>query len=414
MGRLTAIGVKNAKPGRHADGHGLYLYVRDTGSRSWVLRLMIDGKRQDLGLGPIEKLSLAQARIKAAEQRTKLKTDADPGEEVAGPEAPTLPVKKAGPPVPTFREAALACHATMKAGWKNQHHAKTWLTSLEIHIFKHIGNASVDAITSVMVRDALAPTWLEMPETSRRILQRIRTILDYAHIQGWCPTEANLRSVPRGLPRQPVEENHFAAMPYADMPAFMKRLEDGPPSAGRDALMFTILNATRSGETRLAKWPEFDLQARTWTIPAKRMKMGKQHIVPLTPPALAILTRRWPLRATDDGFVFSSHGKKPLSDMTMTKAMRDLGIAKLTVHGFRSSFTDWAAERTRFRKEVVDKALAHKLTDSVEAAYRRTDFFEKRRQLMATWANYLTRRRSRFWTILRWPLSFFARLRARL
>ncbi len=407
MGALTAIQVKNARPGRHADGKGLYLYVRDTGSKSWILRLMIDGKRQDLGLGPVEKLSLAQARLKAAEQRSKLKIAAQQDQATVPEAQPLLDV-------PSFREAAKACHTAIKAGWKNQHHSDSWIASLEMHIFRHIGDDRVDAVTSVMVRDALAPIWLKMPETARRILQRIRTVLDYAHIQGWCPTEANLRSVTRGLPRQPVEENHFAAMPYADVPAFIQRLEARPASAGRDALMFTIFNAVRSGEARLAKWSEFDLDAKTWTIPAKRMKMGKQHIVPLAGPALDILGRRWPLRVGDDGFVFSTHGKKPLSDMTMTKVMRDMGIAEITVHGFRSSFTDWAAERTRFRKEVVDKALAHKLSDSVEAAYRRTDFFEKRRRLMTVWATYLTGRRGLHWRLLRWGLSFFARLRSRL
>ena len=162
-----------------------------------------------------------------------------------------------------------------------------------------------------------------------------------------------------------------------------------PSSAGRDALVLTILNAVRSGETRLAKWPEFDLKAATWTIPGARMKMGKVHVVPLTPPVLAILKRRWDLRVSDTGFVFSTHGKKPLCDMTMTKVMRDLDIPKITVHGFRSSFTDWAAEKTRVPKEVVDKALAHKVVNAVEAAYRRTDFFERRKKLMSSWAAYL-------------------------
>jgi integrase len=187
-----------------------------------------------------------------------------------------------------------------------------------------------------------------------------------------------------------VDDNHFEAMPYADVPAFMKRLAGARASAGRDALMFTILNAARSGETRLANWTEIDLEAATWTIPAARMKMNKVHVVPLTEPALVILRRRWNLRISDTGLVFSTHGKIPLSDMTMSKVMRALEIPKITVHGFRSSFTDWAAENTEVPKEVVDKALAHKLADRIEAAYRRTDFFDRRRQLMASWAAYVT------------------------
>ncbi|MES2136662.1 MAG: site-specific integrase [Pseudomonadota bacterium] len=240
-----------------------------------------------------------------------------------------------------------------------------------------------------MVRDALAPIWLTIPETARRSLQRVRTVLDYSHIMGWCPHEASLRSVPKGLPRQPVEENHFVAMHYMEVPDLVRRLTTLPESAGRDALLFTIYNAVRSGETRLATWPEIDLDAAIWSIPAMRMKMRQQHVVPLSPAAVAVLRRRWPLRASDDGLVFSTHGTKPLSDMTMTKVLRDLGLAKITVHGFRSSFTDWAAERTNFPTAVVDKALAHKLVDRVEAAYRRTDFVEKRRQLMAAWMRFL-------------------------
>lgn len=375
---LTAIGVKNAKPGRHSDGGGLYLMVRPTGSRSWVLRAQVDGKRQDLGLGSATVVSLAQARTQAAELRGKLKS----GEEVA----PRLRSIRAV--TPTFSEAARACHKAIKNGWRNQHHSDSWLASLDNHIFPHIGAVQVDKVTSAMVRDALAPIWLTIPETGRRILQRVRTVLDYSHIMGWCPHEASLRSVPKGLPRQPVEENHFAAMPYRDVPALVHSLGALRETAGRDALLFTIFNAVRSGETRLATWPEFDLDAAIWSLPAARMKMRQPHVVPLSAAAVAVLRRRWPLRASDDGLVFSTKGKKPLSDMTMTKVLRDLGHAKITVHGFRSSFTDWAAERTEFPKEVVDKALAHKLVDRVEAAYRRTDFFERRRELMLAWAEH--------------------------
>jgi integrase len=377
---LTAIGVKNAKPGRHADGDGLYLLVRPTGSRSWVLRAQVDGRRQDFGLGSAIVVSLGQARKKAAELRAKLRS----GEEIR---PSSLAAKVV---IPTFSEAARACHKAIKAGWRNEHHRASWLASLENHIFPHIGATQVDEVTSVMVRDALAPIWLVIPETARRILQRVRTVLEYSHLEGWCPHEASLRSVPKGLPRQPVEENHFVAMPYTEVPDLVWRLGNLPTSAGRDALLFTIYNTVRSGETRLATWPEFDLDAAIWSIPAMRMKMRQPHVVPLSPAAVAVLRRRWPLRASDDGLVFSTKGTKPISDMTMTKVLRDLGFPKTTVHGFRSSFTDWAAERTNFPTAVVDKALAHKLVDRVEAAYRRTDFFEKRRQLMSAWMRYLS------------------------
>lgn len=376
---LTAIEVKNAKLGRHADGGGLYLMVRSKGARSWVLRAQVNGKRQDFGLGSAASVPLAKARAKAADLRATLKS----GEEV-GPR-----VREAKAVTPTFSEAARACHEAIKGGWRNKHHCASWLASLDNHIFPHIGKAQVDQVSSAMVRDALAPIWLAIPETARRILQRVRTVLEYSHIMGWSPHEASLRSVPKGLPRQPVEENHFVAMPYADVPGLVLRLAALPDTAGRDALLFTIYNAVRSGETRLATWPELDLDAAIWSIPAARMKMRQPHVVPLSDEAVAILRRRWPLRASDEGLVFSTLGKKPLSDMTMTKVLRDLGLPKITVHGFRSSFTDWAAEQTEFPKEVVDKALAHKLVDRVEAAYRRTDFLGRRRQLMADWAESL-------------------------
>jgi len=380
MTKLTALQVKNAKPGRHADGHGLYLLVRASGSRSWVLRTQMDGKRRDLGLGPAARLSLAQARAKAFELRNRIKSGEDVRAEESAPE----------PAVPRFADAARACHGAMKGGWANKRHSDSWLASLENHIFPALGTTKVDQMTSVMVRDALRPIWLTIPETARRILQRIGTVLDYAHIEGWCPYEAALRSVTKGLPRQPAEERHFVAMPYADVPALVVQLSALTETAGRDALLFTLLNAVRSGETRFARWPEFDLKSGVWSIPAARMKMRKPHVIPLSAAAMIILERRWLLRHDDQGLVFSTDGTRPLSDMTMTKVLRDLGHAKVTVHGFRSSFTDWAAEKTKAPKEVVDKALAHKLVDRVEAAYRRTDFFERRRRLMKTWADYIS------------------------
>lgn len=378
MSGLTALQVKNAKPGRHADGRGLYLFVRESGSRSWVLRTQADGRRRDVGLGSVRELSLAQARAKAS----KVKAQILSGEYFC--HKPELAV----PLAPTFAEASRECHEAIKSGWRNKHHQASWLASLERHVFPAFGSVRVNEITSLMVRDALAPIWLDIPETARRIFQRIRTVLDFAHIKGWCQQEVILRSVTRGLPRQPPSDNHYAAMPYAQVPALFLELQTLTNTAGRDALAFTILTAARSGEARNAIWTEIDLTARVWTIPASRMKMGKEHNVPLTAQAIEILLRRLPMRDRDDAYVFSTFGKRPISDMTMSKTLRDMGHPKFTVHGFRSSFTDWAAECTDFRKEVVDKALAHKLQDRIEAAYRRTDFFEKRRTLMEQWSLY--------------------------
>ncbi|CAN5296793.1 site-specific integrase [soil metagenome] len=389
MGKLTAIKVKSAKPGRHADGDGLYLLVNQNGARSWMLRVQVEGKRRDIGLGAVSGLGLAEAREKAAECRKLAKSGADPVEER----------KKAPAAIVTFEQAARDCHEELKSGWRNKKHTDSWLSCLVTYAFPSIGLKPVQAVDSIMVRDLLAPIWIEKAETSRRVLQRIGAVLDFAHIKGWRPTETTLKSVRKGLPRQKPDDVHFEAMAYEDVPAFMKTLREAVPTIGRDALQFTILNAVRSNETRFAVWPEIDLKKKVWTIPGSRMKMNQTHVVPLAPAALEILTRRWEARTSDQGLIFSSArtkpepGKpafhKPISDMTMTKILRDDKITGITVHGFRSSFTDWAAETTSTPKEVVDKALAHKLPDKVEAAYRRTDFFERRRVLMTMWADYL-------------------------
>lgn len=376
---LTAIEVKYAKAGRHADAGGLYLLVRPSGSRSWVLRTQAGGKRRDLGLGSVPAVSLAQARARAAELKERIRQG----------EVGTAVNLQCTPAIPTFEEAARECHKALKPGWRNKRHQDSWLASLELHIFPHLGAYPVDAITGLMVRNALAPIWLKIPESARRLLQRIGTVLDYAHLSGWRPHESSLRSVPKGLPRQPYEDNHFVAMPFEEVPTFVARLMRMPPTASRDGLLFTIHTAVRSGETRFATWEEIDLERAVWSIPASRMKMRQPHVVPLTPAVLSVLRRRWKLRSDHNSLVFSSYGTKPISDMTMTQQLRRMGIEKVTVHGFRSSFTDWAAEQTDFPKEIVDKALAHKLVDRVAAAYRRTDFFDKRRQLMAAWSDFL-------------------------
>lgn len=382
MSGLTTLQVRAAKPGRHADGRGLYLMVRDTGARSWVARVQVDGKRRDFGLGSAEVVSLADARSAAAAICHKLKN----GEE---PERKRRPERVAKAAVPSFEQAARSCHEAMKQGWRNRKHIDSWIACLENHVMPKFGSEPVDAIDSILVRDALAPIWLKRPETARRTLQRIGTVLDYAHVNGWRPTEAALRSVRKGLPRQPRRDNHYEAMPYAEVPAFVAALRVLPTTAGRDALRFTIHTAVRSNETRFAIWPEFNLEKGVWTIPGERMKTGKQHVVPLPACAVDLLRERWTLRASDDGLVFSTNGDKPLSDMTMTKVLRDMGHGSVTVHGFRSAFTDWTAEETDTPKEVADKALAHQLPDKVEAAYRRTDFFQKRGKLMEAWSAFV-------------------------
>lgn len=408
MGKLTVAQLKKPKTTKLGDGEGLFLLTKFADqskekvvSQSWVLRIQADKKRRDLGLGvpdlssrspeaarlaeqiPIldrRMLTLVEAREKAAVLRRMIMAGIDPVEER----------KKAKLVIPLFEQAARDCHESLKAGWRNARHSGSWLSTLEMYAFPTLGKKPVDAVDSAMVRDTLAPIWISRAETANRVLQRIGAVLQFAHVKGWRANEGSLKAVRKGLPRQKREESHYAAMKYVKVPAFFRSVAAAEATAGRDALQFTILNAVRSNETRFAVWSEFDLDAALWTIPGTRMKMNQTHVVPMAPASVAILRRRWEVRASDDGFVFfSMKPDKPISDMTMTKILRDSGIKDITVHGFRSSFTDWAAETTDYAKEVVDKALAHKLADKVEAAYRRTDFLERRRQLMVDWANYL-------------------------
>lgn len=375
---LTALKVKNAKPGRHVDGRGLCLMVQESGAKTWVLRMQHCGRRRDYGLGSALDVSLAEARDAAWELRRQVRQGIDVVAER----------RKSRKVTPSFETATRDCYEALREGWKNKNYAN-WISSLENHVFPLIGRKPVDQVDSACVVEVLTPIWLDIPETARRVLQRIGTVLDFAYIKGWIAAEISLRSVRKGLPRQMGKAGHLAAMPYADVPALMAKLAVTSRTTGRDALRFTIYNAVRSNETRFAVWKEFDLDKAVWTIPAARMKARETHIVPLTPPVVALLRQRWHERFNDDGFVFTNNGNKPISDMTMTKALRDCDIEDATVHGFRSAFTDWTAEKTDFPKEVADKALAHKLTNQVEAAYRRTDFFDKRRGLMTQWAKYL-------------------------
>lgn len=378
MGKLTVLGVKNAKPGRHADGEGLYLLVKPTGAKSWLLRVQVDGKRRDFGLGSATVLKLAEAREAAEALRRQAKSGLDPIAERAKLKRVT----------PSFKATAIECHRELKEGWRNSKHAAQWLTTLETYAFPHLGEKSVDTIDSPMVRDLLAPIWLTIPETARRVHQRIGTVLDFAHAKGWRQAETPTRSVLKGLPRHRKSDRHFAAMPFVDVPAFMGSLRQSPETIGRLALMFTILTAARSGEVRGARWSEFDLDGALWTVPADRMKAGKVHVVPLSLGALAILGQAKRIGGAAERPVFTSKGTKPLSDMTLTKILRDSDLP-FTVHGFRSSFRDWAAEETNFPSEVVEKALAHTIANKVEAAYRRTDFLDRRKKLMRDWSNYI-------------------------
>ncbi|MCI5045953.1 MAG: tyrosine-type recombinase/integrase [Aquisalinus sp.] len=375
MGKLNVIKVKNAKaPGRYQDGDGLMLLVKAGGSRSWVLRLQFAGKRRDFGLGSLTDVSLAEAREKAAEMRKLARQGIDPKR--------TRPTT-----IPTFADVAKQVYSEQRGSWRNSKHSTQWISSLERYVFSQLGDTQIDKVDAAMVRDTLLPIWLEKPETARRVKQRIGTVLDWAHSNGFRTAEAPMRSVGKGLPKQPKRDNHFSAMPYPDVPYLMQVLKQ-KEGTGAKALQFLIFTAARSGEVRGAKWREVDLQNAIWTIPAERMKAGREHVVPLPEKALELLDQDGDTRLKES-LLFPGLKGLPLSDMTLSKALKSAGGTGYTVHGMRSSFRDWAAERTRFSREVVETALAHAIRNKTEAAYRRTNFLEKRQSLMSLWAEYL-------------------------
>lgn len=395
--------VKSAKPGRHADGDGLYLLVKPSGAKAWLLRVQVDGRRRDIGLGTADTssraigkgeaspivipilqrkiLTLAEARDKAAMLRVAAKSGLDP---IAERDRERLKI-------PKFRDAAKAAHLALKSGWSEKG-AATFIKSLENHAFKTIGDIRVDAITAADISNVLTPIWTTKADMARKVRQRIGTVLNFAHGKGWRATEAPGRSVTVGLPRQPKGGN-YQAMPYAGVPAFVAGLVAQPSTTGRSALLFQIYTAARPGEVRGARWGQIDLNKREWNRPASLMKGNdaSAHTVTLNDAAVALLTQtRGDVTPKPDQLVFPGQRGGMLSDMTMNKVLRTAG-QPYDAHGFRSSFRDWAAEKMpEIPDPVAEAALAHIVPDKVVRAYKRTTFVEMRRKLLDGWSKHCT------------------------
>lgn len=373
MGKLTVLSMKAAlkKPGRHSDGDGLYLLVRGPGQASWIARLQHQGKQRDFGLGSVKTVELAEARELCRQYRRELKAGRDPL-------VLTRPVKGM---TSTFKDASTefingrfsgAAHSAAKA-------------RLETYILPKIGKYQIQSIDAELIAECLRPVWTAKPETGRRLRDLIIRTIRHGRPDGPLLEATLAKAVSDRLPRQPAKSN-FAALPYDQVPALMKRLE-AKGGIGALALRAVILTAARSGEVRGATWGEFDLDAALWTIPAERMKMRRPHRVPLSAEAVAIFRVAEAYRQGGIDLTFPAPSGKVLSDMTLTKVFRDLEVPS-TVHGLRSSFRDWAAEQTSFPGDIAEAALAHAVPNAVEAAYLRTTFFDKRRELMGAWGRF--------------------------
>ena len=391
--RLNALAVSRTKKrGMYPDGNGLYLQVAASGAKSWVYRFMLDGVARWMGLGPCDAVTLADARGRAVEARRLRLAGVDPIEARAGARAKAR--LEAARSI-TFQNAAERYMEAHKAGWRNAKHTAQWRNTLKTYAYPVLAPLPVQGVDTALVMKVLEPIWTAKTETANRVRGRIESVLDWASARGYRLGENPARwrghlenLLPRRSRVQKVE--HHRALPYGEIGAFMASLRR-QQGAAAGVLEFLILTACRTGEVIGARWGEINIGEAVWTVPAERVKSGRQHRVPLSPAALAVIQAMQEERATesDDAFVFPG-GKRgrPLSDMAIRGLLRRMGRSDFTVHGFRSTFRDWSAERTNYPREVAEMALAHVISDAVEAAYRRGDLFQKRRRLMDEWARF--------------------------
>jgi integrase len=390
--RLTAIAVTRAsKPGLYPDGAGLYLRIARNGSKSWAFRFTLNGKPREMGLGGLTKVSLADARKKATDVRRTLSDGYDPvtlrQEEEARRAAA---VKLTAAHSMTFDKCAEAYISAHEISWRNEKHRQQWRNTLTTYVSSVFGSTPVQNVDIDLVMKVIEPLWRTKTETARRVRGRIEVILDWARVRGYRTGENPARwrgNMDHLLPvRSKVRAvKHHAALPYSEISAFMQDLRK-MEGVSTSALEFLILTVARTGEVIYARRPEINLKDKVWIIPAARMKSSREHRVPLSPPAIAVLKR---MPESEDGYLFPGRSSgASLSNMALLMTLGRMNRGNITAHGFRSTFRDWAAECTNFPRDVVEMALAHVIEDKTEAAYRRGDLFDKRRQLMADWANF--------------------------
>lgn len=387
--RLNALQVaKLTKPGYYCDGAGLYLQVSPTGSKSWILRYVLAGKPREMGLGSFVTFTLADARQRAREKRQLLADGVDP---IEARRTVILQKRMADASIITFDKAAADFINGNSSGWRNAKHGEQWRNTLATYASPVIGNLPVSEVNTALVLRVLQPIWADKTETATRVRGRIEKILDWAKVQGFrtgdnpAAWRGHLSEVlPK--PGKVAKAGHHAALPWAEIGAFLQELR-AMQGAGALAMELIILTATRTSEVLNATWAEFDLDAGLWTIPPERMKGFREHRVPLSAAALAVLEKA---KAESNGseFVFPGKPGRAVSNMICLATLKRMERADLTVHGFRSTFRDWCAESTAYPRDVAEMALAHAIEDKSEAAYRRGDLLEKRRALMSDWAEF--------------------------
>ena len=397
--RITALFVRHVKrPGRYSDGRNLYLQVRkstrkipgDDVNKSWVFRYARFGKDTWMGLGPYPDVTLSEARELATRERKKLLRGIDP---LTDKRARQRAARAAHDDMLSFAECAELYVESQAPGWSNPKHIEQWRNTLKKLAGPIIGRLSVDEIDTALVMRCIEPIWTTKTETASRLRGRIEAVLDWAAVRGYRKGDNPARwrgHLDKLLPRpsQVVRVKHHAALPYTEVGAFMQQLCNDKGVASR-ALELTVLTAARTNEVIQAEWSEFDLDLKTWTVPAERMKSKREHRVPL--PDAAVLALK-AVKGRSKRYVFPGHKRgSHLSNMAMMQVLKRLGRTGITVHGFRSTFRDWCAESTNYPSDVAEMALAHTLRDKTEAAYRRGDLFEKRARLMADWARYCSK-----------------------
>lgn len=384
IGKLTKKLVENLGTGRHGDGGGLYLVVDPSGARRWIVRVVVKGQRNakgaplrtDFGLGGADIVTLNQARDRALEYRRMAKQGLNP----------RFNTTRA---IPTFEEVARQVHIDRMPTWKNEKHGAQWINTLRDYAFPTIGRMPVDSVGEPEVLMCLSPIWTDKHETARRLSQRIKVVLDVAKSNGFRSGENPVTAIheARVLPKVKAKPKHHKAMAWQNVPAFYADLKARDAMAAK-ALMFTCLTGSRTSEVLMMRWDEVDSQARLWTCPADRMKGGEVHRVPLTDEMLAIIE---PLRAMQSDYVFEGQKRhKPLSNMAMLMLLRRMQVEGVTVHGFRSTFRDWASEVAEAPREVSEMSLSHKVGSDVERAYARSDLLERRRALMCRWSDFVS------------------------